>query len=1297
MKIGKQTIVLLISMLLFASIIPMSATVLAAAQTNPVLVSGDFTSVDFNVNVPTVTNGTYTPEPRLLGAVATTAGSNLAGVVTNVDGSKAFLMEADTANVGSYKGGINKTDRFGIQTRMEFNNTNSQRNVFQMKSTPPTTGTAAWPTLLVFDQYGNIKDSNGKVLGPYAANQWYDIVVDVDTPNHWYSVWINGTQMINNQDLGNWTGLYQNNITQYTNASKTASQTMIAYVKAGTIVPPLQALVIPDMTVDKGKAAVLTYQTVPNPAYVTNVTWTSSDPSVAKVVGNGLLALNTGVATITATESYSGISKSFQVTVQEPAHTWSSHAISADDLAAVLWVGYRPEMNYSSDQIMNLNPQLQTYMDMNESDFIQAVKAASAQIPNPDSHTSFERYARLFAQLYKLTNDPKYARKAALILYYQALDYPRIVVNHNYSDFYVGNNEFPQNVVAAYGLLIDSDIWGQLVPNISAGEVKQTIEGLWLRPAAYECIRAINSMRLNNITPYGGRSSVVTAMLLNDPYLIREVIDIYDRLLNGNNYFNDAMWYEETTSYGDQVSNNAKTTVDVLKDWTDPAGYVDTKLGLKLDKTDLNPRWPLLQQTLGFNSVKMIYPDGTAIPINDTYGKTGNPQPLPIVGNGLKNIELPGLGYYGLFQGDTNEATHAGLLYQPTDIGFGGHTHENFLSLDLWGAGVEMLPHTGYVNTTSYADGSGATLRYPSFTPLWRNMPWVWRQDGANAKATGLWEKPELIAYDPGTANGKQVQLVEASDPGPDGIGAAMNRRLIMLVNLDGNRNYTFDLTRMQGGQAHEIFQRGPELENMDVQVQGTQLTATGQANLQNYLTSINSTQGLMTYMQLLQNPKAGSGNNSFSFTWKGQQTGSSIHTFMNGVSGSDVFLSTMPTARRITTKADETKYVTPHLVRRNIVSDSAQITQYGAVHEIYRQGQTGDVTNVEWLKPDDGDPMTNVAVVTSNTYVDMIYTSGDTKERTFNGITFAGSIAVARIDAATGKLVYSYVYGSGKVTEQNASLTGYDTQVLEITAATTASTNMALDPAVRENTITVNGKFPNKDLLKGQWLQTRFGDGSGIGVKVKGLTEVGNSTVITLEQYTPFSLTDTGVQLLFSPNVFIPGKAYVVFNLPKYKSDFTPPEITVTGLVYGTYSDDPAVTPVIALSDNLSGVDNSKTTVTLDTYGVQQDATIALYTLPLGSHTYTVTSSDLAGNVGSTSVVFQTKASIQSIQALVTLFTNKQWIDSAGISNSLQSKLAANDLVDFVSAVQAQSGKHISSEAAKYLLRDARYVLSQK
>ncbi|WP_309121604.1 discoidin domain-containing protein [Paenibacillus sp.] len=158
---------------------------------------------------------------------------------------------------------------------------------------------------------------------------------------------------------------------------------------------------------------------------------------------------------------------------------------------------------------------------------------------------------------------------------------------------------------------------------------------------------------------------------------------------------------------------------------------------------------------------------------------------------------------------------------------------------------------------------------------------------------------------------------------------------------------------------------------------------------------------------------------------------------------------------------------------------------------------------------------------------------------------------------------------------------------------------------------------------------------------------------------------------------------------------DTTAPTITVTGVVYGTYVDTIDITPFVAMDDPLSGVDSSKTTVTLDTYGFQPGETIPLYTLPLGLHTLIVTASDMAGNASRVTVTFETATSVNALKELVARFENAGWIDNAGIANSLQSKLNENALEAFVNHVKAQSGKHINNQAAQYLLRDAEYLLN--
>jgi hypothetical protein len=505
-----------------------------------------------------------------------------------------------------------------------------------------------------------------------------------------------------------------------------------------------------------------------------------------------------------------------------------------------------------------------------------------------------------------------------------------------------------------------------------------------------------------------------------------------------------------------------------------------------------------------------------------------------------------------------------------------------------------------------------------------------------------------------------------------------------MLVNLGGNRTYTFDLTRMKGGQAHEIYQRGSELENMDVQVEGAQLTDTGKANLQDYLSSINSTQGLSTDRNLLLNPKAGSGDNSFSFTWTGQQTISSIRTFMNGVSGSDLFLSKIPTARRIETKADEKKYLTPHLVRRHLVSDSNEITEYGAVHEIFSKDQQGKINNVEWVKPEDGDPMTNIAVVKTDNYVDIIYTSNDLKERSYDGITFAGKIAVARKDATTGKILFSYVYGSGKVLDKDLKLNGTETQELEITGTTTASTNLGIDPAERENTVTVNGQIENSSKLRGQWLQTKFGDGSGYGMKVKDLKKIGDSTVITVEQLTPFRLTGEVVETLFYPKISIPGKAYVVIN----ESEFvTPPEIATHAPSMILQSEKAEIS--VNVKDNGGGIKN--TTVTLDGKQAENPLVIEPISLSIGSHTIGVTVFDREGNQFSKEYTFTVTIDTDHLDDVIRAAGDKGLVPNIGVLQSLLSR--AWNLEALQNEVGAQSGKYIDKGFAILLLKDIEYL----
>ena len=127
-----------------------------------------------------------------------------------------------------------------------------------------------------------------------------------------------------------------------------------------------------------------------------------------------------------------------------------------------------------------------------------------------------------------------------------------------------------------------------------------------------------------------------------------------------------------------------------------------------------------------------------------------------------------------------------------------------------------------------------------------------------------------------------------------------------------------------------------------------------------------------------------------------------------------------------------------------------------------------------------------------------------------------------------------------------------------------------------------------------------------------------------------------------------------------------------------------------------------------LDGMSVTSGQVIDLYTLSLGSHMLTVGATDFYGNMSTQSVTFDVSATSQSLVDSVNRFYDEGQIDNDGVYVSLLSKLnviqsaldkgktslAINTLQAFINDVNAQSGKHITAEAATLLVADAQWVV---
>jgi len=187
---------------------------------------------------------------------------------------------------------------------------------------------------------------------------------------------------------------------------------------------------------------------------------------------------------------------------------------------------------------------------------------------------------------------------------------------------------------------------------------------------------------------------------------------------------------------------------------------------------------------------------------------------------------------------------------------------------------------------------------------------------------------------------------------------------------------------------------------------------------------------------------------------------------------------------------------------------------------------------------------------------------------------------------------------------------------------------------------------------------------------------------------------------------------------------DNTSPVATITQPTATQYTHADILTVSYLVSDGTgSGVKSStpkmdgSTTLPDGTQVTGDKQLIPLLIMPLGPHTYSVDSVDNVNNAGTNSVTFTIVVTPDSLITEVNEFLGLGCIDNAGIANSLASKMAAvknaiangqiqtaiNILSAFITEVQAQAGKHISTTCTagghtyhpvQTLIGDAQYLL---
>jgi GH35 family endo-1,4-beta-xylanase len=186
-------------------------------------------------------------------------------------------------------------------------------------------------------------------------------------------------------------------------------------------------------------------------------------------------------------------------------------------------------------------------------------------------------------------------------------------------------------------------------------------------------------------------------------------------------------------------------------------------------------------------------------------------------------------------------------------------------------------------------------------------------------------------------------------------------------------------------------------------------------------------------------------------------------------------------------------------------------------------------------------------------------------------------------------------------------------------------------------------------------------------------------------------ALVDVRIYTIDGVNAVTAATASLDDAIAGLEYDTTPPVVTYTGNA-GSYTVDQTIAIQCAASDPSPGSGIASTTCA--------DINGPAYSFGLGSHTYTATAEDVAGNVGSGSTTFTVNVTYASLETLVSRFST-----SADVASGLNDKLIAASLAKTTSArdkqldafenqLSAQTGKALTAEQAQILLTLERALL---
>ncbi len=728
-----------------------------------------------------------------------------------------------------------------------------------------------------------------------------------------------------------------------------------------------------------------------------------------------------------------------------------------------------------------------------------------------EARTYFSRIAQLFGELYQMTGEQPYARRAALILNAFARYYPGFLVSRDWPHRPKGfateppypngggkwgrwrHDEMPTNLVFAYDSIYNSGELERLSEEMGT-DVKARIENDFFRGAIRQ--DQFHETDYGNAGPRIYEGYIAIGRVLGDPGLVHEGVR-QSRELFRRTFYEDGFWMEGSVGYHQMTMGGMNRVFRAVRGYSDPPGYVHPENGTRLEDLDLERDIAVITRAKRILDI-CRYPDGRQMTMHDNWAHFRN---LRVPDRSVSTL-LAGVGHAWLGQGKVDEQVQLHLHFS----GGYGHQHADNLNMGLFANGHELLPDVGYTHTR-HRVWSTSTLCHNTVVIDERRQ----HTGGRSGPSDG-----RLLAFEPGF---DAVKWVEASGERAYPGLAKVYRRSLLLVNAGGSDVYAVDLFRVTGGSQHDWALHGNADADGDATVSvplanyGEHMLPGVDVRMPTGESDRGDAEGRNIAYAYFQNVSRGAASDDLKITFSIDDSPAAVRTHIPGQAGAEVFVGDAMSFRR----AEENDALQDRirmpifLLRRKGTSPLS--SRFIAVHEPFSGSPFIEDVRLETL---DGDAV-GIAVSHHGVVDHIVYRGGPGDNAISIGdLSLNGEVGFVR--ERDGRPEMMGLWGGTLLKWDQIVLEGSGAYEGEVTGT------LRTEAGAPHDALIVSGELPKGEALKGATAIVTFGDGSTRGCRVRGVAREGGKTHVLLESDPGFDVDSEGMRHLFFPHREIPG-----------------------------------------------------------------------------------------------------------------------------------------------------------------------------